>query len=403
MNVLVLNCGSSSIKYQLIDMANDAKVLAKGLVERIGLEEGEFTHKPTGKDKYYVKTLIENHEKGIDLVLKALVDPKHGVISSLKEINACGHRVAHGGETFSKSVLVGKKEKEQIQDLCAVAPLHNPANLKGIEVMEKLLPGVAQVAVFDTSFHQTMPAEAYMYAIDYKYYENYKVRRYGFHGTSHKYVAPKAAKLAGLDIHHSKIISCHLGNGASICAVKDGKSVDTSMGFTPVEGLVMGTRCGDLDSGALIYIAENENFSIKEMNTFINKKSGLLGVSGKSVDMRDIHAGKKSGDKRSTYAFDMFAYRVKKYIGAYAAAMNGVDIILFTGGIGENAFFQREAICEGLEFLGTKLDKAQNEKLIGEDGIISTPDSKVKLLVISTNEELVIATDTFKLVKGEKL
>src|SRR5574344_857051 len=396
MNVLVLNCGSSSIKYQLIDMANDAKVLAKGLVERIGLEEGEFTHKPQGKDKYYVKTPIENHEKGIDLVLKALVDPKHGVISSLKEINACGHRVAHGGETFSKSVLVGKKEKEQIQDLCAVAPLHNPANLKGIEVMEKLLPGVAQVAVFDTSFHQTMPAEAYMYAIDYKYYENYKVRRYGFHGTSHKYVAPKAAKLAGLDINHSKIISCHLGNGASICAVKDGKSVDTSMGFTPVEGLVMGTRCGDLDSGALIYIAEKEGFDFKQMNKMINKQSGLMGVSS-DADMRDVCEGKEKGDKRSTIAYDMFCYRVRKYIGAYAAAMGGVDLILFTGGIGENAADVREDVCKGLEFLGVEFDAKANEGKRGEDLLISKPSSKVKVAMVTTNEEYVIAMDTYAL------
>jgi acetate kinase len=396
MNVLVLNCGSSSIKYQLIDMANDAKVLAKGLVERIGLEEGEFTHKPSGKDKYYVKTPIENHEKGIDLVLKALVDPKHGVISSLKEINACGHRVAHGGETFSKSVLVGKKEKEQIQDLCAVAPLHNPANLKGIEVMEKLLPGVAQVAVFDTSFHQTMPAEAYMYAIDYKYYENYKVRRYGFHGTSHKYVAPKAAKLAGLDINHSKIISCHLGNGASICAVKDGKSVDTSMGFTPVEGLVMGTRCGDLDSGALIYIAQKEGFDFKQMNKMINKQSGLMGVSS-HADMRDVCQGKENGDKRSTIAYDMFCYRVRKYIGAYAAAMGGVDLILFTGGIGENAADVREDVCKGLEFLGVEFDTKINEGKRGEDLLISKPSSKVKVAMVTTNEEYVIAMDTYAL------
>ncbi|HPT52757.1 MAG TPA: acetate kinase [Bacteroidales bacterium] len=403
MKILVLNCGSSSIKYQLIDMANNAELKAKGIVERIGLEMGEFTHKPVGKDKYYVQRPIKDHAEGINLVLNTLVYPKLGVIASLSEIGAVGHRVAHGGEYFKQSSLIGKKEIEEIEKLCALAPLHNPASLVGINEMMNLLPNTPQTAVFDTSFHQTMPAEAFLYAIPYEYYENQRIRRYGFHGTSHKYVAPKAAELVGIDYQNSKIISCHLGNGASICAVKNGKSVDTSMGFTPVEGLIMGTRCGDLDAGALLYIAENENFSIKEMNTFINKKSGLLGVSGISVDMRDIHAGKKSGDKRSTYAFDMFAYRVKKYIGAYAAAMNGVDIILFTGGIGENAFFQREAICEGLEFLGTKLDKAQNEKLIGEDGIISTPDSKVKLLVISTNEELVIATDTFKLVKGEKL
>ncbi len=403
MKVLVLNCGSSSIKYQLIDMANNAELKAKGLVERIGLEMSEFTHKPIGKEKYYVQKPIKDHAEGINLVLNTLIDPKLGVISSLNEIGAVGHRVAHGGEYFKTSCLIGAKEVAEIEKLCALAPLHNPASLVGINVMMELLPNIPQTAVFDTSFHQTMPAEAFLYAIPYEYYEKLRIRRYGFHGTSHKYVAPKAAELAGLDYNNSKIISCHLGNGASICAVKNGKSVDTSMGFTPVEGLVMGTRCGDLDAGTLLYIAEKENLSFKEMNTLINKKSGLLGISGKSVDMRDIRAGKESGDERSTYAFDIFAYRVRKYIGAYAAAMGGVDAILFTGGIGENAFFQREAICQGLEFLGTKLDKELNEKIIGDDAIISTPESKVKLIVIATNEELVIATDTFKLVNGEKL
>jgi len=399
MKVLVLNCGSSSIKYQLIDMANNAELKAKGLVERVGLEMGEFTHKPVGKDKYYIQTPIKDHEVGINLVLKALTDPVHGVISSLDEIGAVGHRVAHGGEYFKKSTIIGAEEIEKIQQLCELAPLHNPASLTGIKVMQKLLPNVKHVGVFDTSFHQTMPAEAYLYAIPYEYYANNKVRRYGFHGTSHKYVGPKAAEIAGVDYNNSKIISCHLGNGASICAIKNGKSVDTSMGFTPVEGLVMGTRCGDLDLGALLYIAEKEHMDFKAMNTLINKKSGLLGISGKSVDMRDIRAGKDSGDERSKYAFDMFAYRVKKYIGAYAAAMGGVDVILFTGGIGENAWFQREAICEGLEFLGCTLDKAENEEMAGQDGIISTPDSRVKLVSVTTNEELVIATDTYNLVK----
>jgi len=399
MKVLVLNCGSSSIKYQLIDMANNAELKAKGLVERVGLEMGEFTHKPVGKDKYYTQTPIPTHEVGINLVLKALTDPVHGVISDLNEIGAVGHRVAHGGEYFTKSMILGEKEIEEITKLCELAPLHNPASLTGIKVMQKLLPNVKHVGVFDTSFHQTMPAEAYLYAIPYEYYANNKVRRYGFHGTSHKYVGPKAAEIAGVDYNNSKIISCHLGNGASICAIKNGKSVDTSMGFTPVEGLVMGTRCGDLDLGALLYIAEKEHMDFKAMNTLINKKSGLLGISGKSVDMRDIRAGKDSGDERSKYAFDIFAYRVKKYIGAYAAAMGGVDVILFTGGIGENAWFQREAICQGLEFLGCTLDKAENERLAGQDGIISTPDSRVKLVSVTTNEELVIATDTYNLVK----
>lgn len=399
MKILVLNCGSSSIKYQLIDMDNNATLLAKGLLERIGLEMGEFTHKPVGKDKHYVKQPIPDHKAGIKMVLDALVDEKIGVISSLTEINACGHRVAHGGEIFKQSVLVGEKEKEQIRALFALAPLHNPANLQGIEAMQAILPNVPQVAVFDTSFHQSMPAEAYLYAIPYEYYQTDKVRRYGFHGTSHRFVAPKAAKMAGLDINNSKIISCHLGSGASICAVKDGKSVDTSMGFTPVEGLIMGSRCGDLDLGVLIYIAEKENMTIKDMNNFINKKCGLNGITGGVVDMRDIMAGKREGKERETYAFDMFAYRVKKYIGAYAAAMGGVDAILFTGGIGENAWWQRQEICRGLEFLGAEIDEKQNEAMAGQDGIISKESSRVKILSVTTDEELVIAQDTYSIVK----
>lgn len=399
MKILVLNCGSSSIKYQLIDMDNNACVMAKGLLERIGLEMGEFTHKPAGKEKYYTKTPIPDHKCGIKLVLDALIDPKMGVISSLEEINACGHRVAHGGEIFKQSVLIDQKVKEQIRELFALAPLHNPANLQGIEAMEAILPGVAQVAVFDTSFHQTMPEEAYLYAIPYEYYQSDKIRRYGFHGTSHRFVAPKAAQMAGMDINNSKIISCHLGSGASICAVKNGKSIDTSMGFTPVEGLIMGSRCGDLDLGVLLYIAEKENMSIKEMNNFINKKCGLNGITGGVVDMRDIMAGKREGKQRETYAFDMFAYRVKKYIGAYAAAMGGVDIILFTGGIGENAWWQRQEICRGLEFLGAEIDIEQNEAMAGKDGIISKADSRVKILSVTTDEELVIAQDTYSIVK----
>ncbi|MBO4488272.1 MAG: acetate kinase [Bacteroidales bacterium] len=399
MKILVLNCGSSSIKYQLLEMEPQPELKAKGLVERVGLEMGEFTHKPVGKDKYYTQTPIPTHEAGIKLILEALTDPVHGVISSLEEINAVGHRVAHGGEYFKQSMVIGDKEREEIEKLCALAPLHNPASLTGIDAMKKLLPNVKHVGIFDTSFHQTMPPEAFLYALPYEYYSEKKIRRYGFHGTSHKYVGPKAAAMVGIPYENAKIVSCHLGNGASICAIKNGKSIDTSMGFTPVEGLVMGTRVGDIDAGALLYIMENENLDTKQANTLINKKSGLLGISGKSVDMRDIRAGRDSGDERSTDAFNMFAYRVKKYIGAYTAAMGGVDIILFTGGIGENAWFQREAICEGLEFLGTKLDKEANQKYAGEDGIISTPDSKVKLVSVTTNEELVMAMETYQLTK----
>lgn len=398
MKILVLNCGSSSIKYQLLDMEPQPELKAKGLVERVGLDLGEFTHKPVGKDKYYIQTPIPNHEVGVKLILDALTDPQHGVIKSLDEINAVGHRVAHGGEYFKKSIVIGDKEREEIDKLCELAPLHNPASLIGIDVMKKLLPNIKHVGVFDTSFHQTMPPEAYLYALPYEYYTEKKIRRYGFHGTSHKYVGPKAADIAGIPYETAKIVSCHLGNGASICAIKNGKSIDTSMGFTPVEGLIMGTRCGDIDAGALLYIMDSEHLDTKAVNTLINKKSGLLGISGKSVDMRDIRAGKDAGDERARNAFNMFAYRVKKYIGAYAAAMGGVDIILFTGGIGENAWSQREAICDGLEFLGTKLDPEANQKFVGEDGIISTPDSKVKLISVTTNEELVIATDTYNLL-----
>lgn len=398
MNVLVLNCGSSSIKYQLFDMSNNAAVLAKGLVERIGLEKGEFTHKPTGKDKHCVKTPIPTHKVGIDLVLGALVDEKYGVIKSLKEINACGHRVAHGGEVFKESVIVGIKEKAKIKELCALAPLHNPANLEGIEAMEALLPGVPQIGVFDTSFHQTMPVEAYMYAIDYKYYTDDKIRRYGFHGTSHKFVAEKSAKLAGLDIKNSKIISCHLGNGASICAIKNGESVDTSMGFTPVEGLVMGTRAGDLDIGAFLYICEKEGLNMTAANNMINKKSGLLGLSG-HADMREVCEGKNNGVERDTIAFELFCNRVRKYIGAYAATMGGLDLILFTGGIGENADDVREKICEGLDFLGVDFDKEANKGKRGVDSMISKPSSKINVMLITTDEEYVIARDTFNLTK----
>ncbi|MBP7102170.1 MAG: acetate kinase [Bacteroidales bacterium] len=399
MKILVLNCGSSSIKYQLIDMENNAEVLAKGLMERIGLEMGEFTHKAKGKDKYYVQVPIADHAVGIDLLLKTLTDTDLGVISDVNEISACGHRVAHGGEYFPKSSIIGEKEMQEIEKLCVIAPLHNPGNLLGIKVMKSVLPKVKQVGVFDTSFHQTMPAEAFLYAIPYEYYTQQKIRRYGFHGTSHKFVAPKAAELLGIDWKTKKIIVCHLGNGASICAVNCGQSVDTSMGFTPVEGLIMGTRTGDLDAGVLMYIAENEKLDYKGMNTLVNKKSGLQGISGGKSDMRDIRAGKEAGDERCAHAFNMFAYRVKKYIGAYTAAMNGVDIIAMTGGIGENAWFMREAILENLDYLGIVLDKKANQDFAGVDGVISSAESKVKVLSVTTNEELVIALDTYQLVK----
>ena len=400
MKILVLNCGSSSIKYQFIDMAQDANLLAKGIVERIGLEMGGFTHKPANGDKYYKQTPIKDHEEGIKLVLEALLDENHGVIASLDEIKAVGHRVAHGGEHFKQSMVLGEKEIEEIRRLCELAPLHNPANLLGIEVMVKTLPHVKQVGVFDTSFHQTMPIEAFLYAIPFKYYEENKIRRYGFHGTSHKYVAPKAANFYGKNYEDLKIIVCHLGNGASVCAIKNGKSVDTSMGFTPVEGLIMGTRCGDLDLGVLLYIGEKEGLDYKGMNALINKKSGLAGLTGASSDMRDIETGMNAGDERSIYAFKCFCYRVKKYIGAYAAAMDGVDLIVMKGGIGENDKNARAEILQNLTFLGVDFD-AEANNVRGEDRLITKPNSRTAAMVITTDEELVIATDTMELVKED--
>ncbi len=399
MKILVLNCGSSSIKYQLIEMdEKNHSVLAKGLLERIGLEMGEFTHKWNGQ-KHYEQLPIPNHTEGIKIVLQALTNKEYGVISDLKEIKAVGHRVAHGGEKFTHSVRIDDNVISMIKDLCDLAPLHNPGALQGIAAMQAVLPGIPMAAVFDTSFHATMPPEAYLYAIPYEYYDKYRVRRYGFHGTSHKYVAEKAAEYVGRDWKNTKIVTCHLGSGASIAAVENGKSVETSMGFTPVEGLVMGSRTGDLDLGAFMYIMDKEGYNTKEMNTLVNKKSGLIGITGNSQDMRDVRAGRDAGDERCTYAFNMFAHRVKKYIGAYAAIMNGMDVLVMTGGIGENAWFMREAILENMEFFGIKLDKKLNETIMGDAAVISTPDSKVKVVVYPTDEEYMIAKDTFDLVK----
>ena len=382
MKILVLNCGSSSIKYQLIDMDESSHdVLAKGLLERIGLEMGEFTHKWNGQ-KHYEQRPIPNHTEGIKIVLDALTNDENGVIKSLDEINAVGHRVAHGGEKFPQSVRINDDVIENIKALCDLAPLHNPGSLQGIAAMQEVIPGIPMVAVFDTSFHSTMPPEAYLYALPYEYYEKYRVRRYGFHGTSHKFVAEKAAEYVGMDWKECKIVTCHLGSGASIAAVENGKSVETSMGFTPVEGLIMGSRTGDLDLGAFIYIMDKTGYNTKEMNTLVNKKSGLIGITGNSQDMRDVYAGRNNGDERCTYAFNMFAHRVKKYIGAYAAIMNGMDLLVMTGGIGENAWFMREPILSDMEFLGIKIDKKVNEGIIGEAAVISTPDSKLSLIHI---------------------
>ena len=390
MNVLVLNCGSSSIKYQLLDMAGEPTLLAKGLVEKIGLPVGSFTHKPEGKDKYVVEEPIADHTAGIDLILKALVDPKHGVIKALTDINAVGHRVAHGGEFFAKSARVDEDAKKKIAACCELAPLHNPANLKGIETMEKLLPGIPQVA---------LPKEAYIYGLPYKYYEDYRIRRYGFHGTSHKFVAEKACKILGWNIEEKKIITCHLGNGSSITAINKGKSVDTSMGFTPNAGVIMGTRTGDLDLGALLYICEKEGLNAAQANDLVNKKSGLQGVSEVSSDCRDLQAAAESGNDKARLALDILAYDVKKYVGSYAAALNGADLIVFTGGIGENDSEVREQVCTNMEYMGIHFDVAANKGVRGQDKVLSTTDSKVIVMSITTDEELVIATDTMNLVK----
>lgn len=400
MVILVLNCGSSSIKYQVIDMTDaSGKLLAKGLVERIGLPEGDLTHKPVGKTPFEVHQPIPDHTTGIKLVLDALTDPAHGVISSLDEVKAVGHRVAHGGEYFPESCLVTGDVKEKIRSLCQIAPLHNPASLEGINAVETVLPGTPQVTVFDTSFHQTIPAVNYMYALPYEYYEKYRVRKYGFHGTSHKYVARVGARLAGLDFENAKIITCHIGNGGSVTAVLNGKSFDTSMGFSPLDGLVMGTRCGQVDASAITFIGAKEGMSYAELETMMNKKSGVQGLTDISSDMRDIDRAYDEGNPRAILARDMYYRRIKKFVGEYAAEMGGVDLIVFTGGVGENSSDMRESVCTGLEFMGVKFDTEANRGARGVDKLLSKADSKVKVAVIATDEELMIATDTYNLVK----
>ena len=401
MKILVLNCGSSSIKYQLVDMDNNAEVMAKGLLERIGLEMGEFTHKYHG-EKHYEQLPIPDHTAGIKIVLNALVDPKMGVIKDFKEIGAVGNRIAHGGEAFDKSVLIDDKVIETIKSLTHLAPLHTPGNLAGIYAMREVLPGVPQVAVFDTAFHSTLPPKSYLYGLPYEYYQKYGVRRYGFHGTSHRFVAEKAAKMIGKDWTQLNIISCHLGSGASIAAIKQGKSFDTTMGMTPLEGLIMGSRPGDVDPGVIEFIIKKEitenGKSWKDVSTMLNKQCGLVGISGGKQDMRDIRAGRDAGDERCTYAFDMFAQRVKRYIGGYMAEMGGCDLLLFTGGIGENAWFMRRPILENMECLGIHVDLSKSDNKMGEDLILSPPDSKVAVVVCTTDEEFVIASDTYNLV-----
>jgi acetate kinase len=398
MKVLVLNCGSSSIKYQLFDM-DKKEVLAKGIIEKIGMHGAFIKNERNDGDTVKLEGEIIDHQSGIDYLLGLLVSDKHGSIKNLEEINAVGHRVVHGAEKFNSSVLITDEVINKMEECIELAPLHNPPNLKGIYAMKALLPDVPQVGVFDTAFHQTMPKFSYMYAIPYSLYEKYKIRRYGFHGTSHRYVSKRACEILGVKYEHVNIITCHLGNGSSIAAIHNGKSVDTSMGLTPVEGLIMGTRCGDIDAGVLTFIMNKEEISIQTTNTLINKHSGMLGVSGVSSDMRDIEdAAFNKKNERAKLSLEMFNYRIRKYIGAYAAAMNGVDIIVFTGGIGENSTRTREEICKHLSFLGVDFDRKTNEGSRGKEVVITKPGSKVKVIIVPTNEEFVIAEDTVLIV-----
>ena len=397
MNILVINCGSSSLKYQLIN-AETEKVLAKGLCERIGID-GRLTYSPAGGEKEVSELAMPTHTEAIQFVLNALTNEKTGVIKSLDEVGAVGHRVVHGGEKFASSCLITDEMLAAVEECNDLAPLHNPANLIGIDACKKCMPGVPMVGVFDTAFHQTMPKQAYMYALPYEYYEKYKVRRYGFHGTSHSFVSKRTAEFLGKDVKDMKIIVCHLGNGSSISAVKNGESIDTSMGLTPLEGVPMGTRSGDIDPAILEFLAKKENMDVFQLTNMLNKKSGVFGLSGElSSDFRDLESAAEEGNEKAQLARDVFTYNVAKYIGAYVAAMNGVDAIAFTAGVGENDFLVREDVCEYLGYLGIEIDKEENKKR-GDDRIISTPNSKVPVCVIPTNEELAIARETLALVK----
>ena len=403
MIILVVNCGSSSLKYQLLDMKNEEvyDLLAKGLVERIGMEVGCLKHQATGKETLVKEMPIADHTVGIQAVIDALLDKEYGVLNPLEDIEAVGHRVVHGAEDFVCSQLITDEVIAQLEKCSVFAPLHNPANILGIRAVSAVLPSVPQVGVFDTAFHQTMPAYAYMYALPYEYYDKYRIRRYGFHGTSHKYVSAKGAKFAGLDLGYSKIITCHLGNGSSIAAVVNGKSIDTTMGFTPLEGLLMGTRSGSVDPDVVTYIQEKEGLSAAEMSKVLNKKSGFLGLSCVSSDARDLDAAANEGDAKAKLTLKKLTYEITKYIGAYAAAMNGVDLIVFTGGIGENNSRLRRRVCENLTYLGVKFDYDANVAR-GEDTMLTLPDSKVKVALITTNEELMIARDTMNIVQNEE-
>ncbi len=396
MKILVLNCGSSSVKYKLFDMEQKS-VIAQGGVEKVGLEGAFIKFTLPGGEKVVVEKEIPEHQTAIELILSILTSEQYGAISSLQDIGAVGHRVVHGGEKFNASVLINDEVIDAIKQCSDMAPLHNPANLLGIETISAILPNIPQVAVFDTAFHQTMPASAYMYGIPYEAYEKYGVRRYGFHGTSHRYVSARVCEFLGIQAEGTKIITCHVGNGGSITAIKDGKSIDTSMGFTPLEGLLMGTRCGDIDAGAVTYLMEKEGLDAKGISNYLNKKGGVAGVSGLSSDMRDIEAADKAGEPKAVLAMSMYAYRIKKYIGAYTAALGGVDVIVFTGGVGENQIGLRAQICNELAYMGVELDEVANDTK-GEEIVITKPTSKVKVVVVPTDEEFMIASDTLELI-----
>ena len=401
MNILVINCGSSSLKYQLIDSESE-KVLAKGLCERIGIDGSAITHQPAGGDKVTTEVPMPDHTEAVKYVIEKLTDPEVGVVKSLDEIGAVGHRIVHGGEKFASSVVIDDEVLKAVEECNDLAPLHNPANLIGINSCKKIMPGVPMVAVFDTAFHQTMPKKAYLYGLPYDYYEKYKIRRYGFHGTSHDFVSNRVAEILGKKREDLKIIVCHLGNGASVSAVKNGQCVDTSMGLTPLEGLIMGTRSGDLDPAIISFISQKENLCAEEVINICNKKSGVLGLSdGLSSDFRDLGNAAEEGNEKAKTALETWSYRVAKYVGAYVAAMNGVDVIAFTAGVGENNFMAREMVCEYLGYLGVTIDKEAN-KIRGEEITISTPDSKTTVMVVPTNEELAIARETVRLVNCEK-
>ena len=401
MKVLVLNCGSSSITYKLYNMDNEA-VLAQGGVERIGLDNAFIKVKLTNGEKKQIMADLPTHKEGVSLVFKCLLDPEFGAIKDLKEIDAVGHRIVQGGDKYNKSVIVDKQVEQDIEELCDLAPVHNAGHLKGIRAVDALMPTTPQVCVFDNAFHSTMPDYAYLYAIPYELYEKYHIRRYGFHGTSHRYVSQRVCEILGLDVNNSRIITCHIGNGASVAAVLNGKVIDTSMGLTPLAGLMMGSRCGDIDASAVTYLMDKLGKKPQEMADYLNKQSGVLGITGISSDMRDVENAAQKGNKRAKLALEMYDYRIKKYIGAYAAALGGVDAIVFTAGVGENQTGTREQACAGLEFLGIKIDKAKNATIHGEEAIISTPDSKVKVVVVPTDEEIVIARDTKELVEKAK-